>query len=162
MHLCWKSNWWNGKCWPWQCQTNEIRQRLYWSRNKTAMQKSREDNQATGLFTCKSFTTQNSEFFKIRHLMWGTEYNGRRHQKRSSTTRNHCCQKNLLTLQSVRINNQRTEYSEKDQYWIPEKQKHDRTFPTLKDVFNARNLDIQRIRVKVKLFMLDVVKKETI
>ena len=32
----------------------------------------------------------------------------------------------------------------------------------LKDVFNARNLDIQRILVKVKLFVLDVVKKDTI
>ena len=36
-------------------------------------------------------------------------------------------------------------------YWIPEKKKQDHTFPTFKDVFNARNLDIQRIRVKVKL-----------
>ena len=61
-------------------------------------------------------------------------------------------------LQSVRINNQRTEYSEKDQYWIPEKKKHDHTFPTLKDIFNARNLDIPRILVKVKLFVQDVVK----
>ena len=42
------------------------------------------------------------------------------------------------------------------------KNKHDRTFPTLKDFFNARNLDIPRIRVKVKLFVLDVVKKDTI
>ena len=41
--------------------------------------------------------------------------------KKTSTKRNHCCQKNLYMLQSVRINNQRTEYSEKDQYWIPEK-----------------------------------------
>ena len=40
---------------------------IYWSRNKTAMQKSLEDNQATGLLTCTSFTTQNSEFFKICH-----------------------------------------------------------------------------------------------
>ena len=55
--------------------------------------------------------------------MWGTGYDGRRwNQKRTSTTRNHCCQKNLHTIQSVRINNQRTEYSEKDQYWIPEKE----------------------------------------
>ena len=29
--------------------------------------------------------------------------------------------KNIHTLQSVRFNNQRTEYSEKDQYRIPEK-----------------------------------------
>ena len=40
--------------------------------------------------------------------------------------------------------------------------KHDRTFPTLKDVFNARNLDTPRIHIKVKLFVLDVVKKDTI
>ena len=73
-----KSNRWNGKCGPWQCQTNEIRQRLYWSPNKTAIQKYLEDNQATGLFTCKSFTTQNSELFKICHLMWRTGYDGRR------------------------------------------------------------------------------------
>ena len=49
----------------------------------------------------------------------------------------------------------------KDQYWIFEKNKHNLTFPTLKDVFNGRNLDILRIRVKVKLFVLDVVKKDT-
>ena len=42
------------------------------------------------------------------------------------------------------------------------KNKHDGTFPTLKDVFNARNLDTPRIYVKVKLFVLDVVKKDTI
>ena len=42
------------------------------------------------------------------------------------------------------------------------KVKRDLTFPTLKDLFNARNLDILRIRVKVKLFVLDVVKKDTI
>ena len=42
-------------------------------------------------------------------------------KKRTSTTRNHCCQKNIHTLQSVHINNQKTEYFEKDQYWIPEK-----------------------------------------
>ena len=35
-------------------------------------------------------------------------------------TRNHCCQKNLHTIQSVRFNHQRTNYSKKDQYWIPE------------------------------------------
>ena len=117
-----KGDRWNGKCWPWQCQTHEIRQRLYWSRNKTTMQKSLEDNQAPGLFTCESVTTQNPKFIKICHKMWGTGYNGRRWtQKRTSTTRNKCCQKNLHTSQSVRINNQRTEYSEKDQYWIPEK-----------------------------------------
>ena len=33
-------------------------------------------------------------------------YNGRRrNQKRMSTTRNHCCQKNIHTLQSVRFDN---------------------------------------------------------
>ena len=42
------------------------------------------------------------------------------------------------------------------------KKKHDRTFPTLKDVFNARNLDTRGIHVKVKLFVLDVVTKDTI
>ena len=63
-----KGNRWNGKCWPWQCQTNEIRQRLYWSTSKTAMQKSLEDNQTTGLFTCESFTTQNPKFIKICQL----------------------------------------------------------------------------------------------
>ena len=36
------------------------------------------------------------------------------------------------------------------------------TFPTLEDVFNARNLDTPRIHVKVKLLVLDVVKKDTI
>ena len=30
---------------------------LYWSRDKTTMRKSHEDNQATGIFTCQSFTT---------------------------------------------------------------------------------------------------------
>ena len=55
-----------------------------------------------------------------------------------------------------------TNYSKKDQYWIPEKKKHDLTFPTLKDVFNARNLDTPRTHVKVKLFVLGVVKKDTI
>ena len=83
-------------------------------------------------------------------------------KKRTSTARNHCCQKNLHTIQSVRFNHQRTNHSKKDQYWIPEKKKHDRTFPTLKDVFNARNLDIPRIHEKVKLFVLDVVKNDTI
>ena len=42
------------------------------------------------------------------------------------------------------------------------KKKHDHTFPTLKDVFNARNLDIPRIHVKEKPFVLDVVKKDII
>ena len=42
------------------------------------------------------------------------------------------------------------------------KKKHNRTFPTLKDVFNARNLDIPRIHVKEKPFVLDVVKKDKI
>ena len=42
------------------------------------------------------------------------------------------------------------------------KKKHDRTSPTLKDIFSARNLDIPRIRIKVKPFVLDVVKKDTI
>ena len=46
--------------------------------------------------------------------MWGTGYNGRRrNQKRTSATRNHCCQNNLNTLQFVRFNHQRTKYSEK-------------------------------------------------
>ena len=117
-----KSNWWNGKCWPWQCQTHEIRQRLYWSRNKTAMQKSLEDNQAPGLFTCESVATQNPKFIKNCHQMRGTGQDGqRRNQKRTSATRNHCCQKNLHTIQSVSFNHQRTNYSKKDQYWIPEK-----------------------------------------
>ena len=30
---------------------------LYWSRDKATMQKSPEDNQAIGIFTCQSFTT---------------------------------------------------------------------------------------------------------
>ena len=56
-----------------------------------------------------------TEFFKICHWMWGTGYDGRRwKQKITSTTRNHCCQKNIHMLQSVRIYNQRTEYSEKN------------------------------------------------
>ena len=42
-------------------------------------------------------------------------------KKRISATRNHCCQKNLHTIQSVRFNHQRTNYSKKNQYWIPEK-----------------------------------------
>ena len=42
------------------------------------------------------------------------------------------------------------------------KKKHDLTFRTLKDVFNATNLDIPRICVKIKPFVLDVVKKDTI
>ena len=42
------------------------------------------------------------------------------------------------------------------------KKKHDCIFPTLKDVFNARNLDTPRIHVKEKPFVLDVVKKDTI
>ena len=42
------------------------------------------------------------------------------------------------------------------------KKKHALVFLTLKDVFNARNLDIPRIRVKEKPFVLDVVKKDTI
>ena len=42
-------------------------------------------------------------------------------KKRTSTTRNHCCQKDIHTIQSVRFNHQRTKYSKKDQYWIPEK-----------------------------------------
>ena len=38
------------------------------------------------------------------------------------------------------------------------KKKHDLILLTLKDVFNARNLDIPRICVKVKPFVLGVVK----
>ena len=158
-----KGNRWDGKCQSRQCETYEIRQSIYWSGNKTAMYKSPEDNQVPGLFTCESFTTQNPKFIKICHQMWGTGQDGRkRNKKRTSATRNHCCQNNLHTIQSVRFNHQRTNHSKKDQYWIPEKKKHDSTFQTLKDVFNARNLDIPRIHVKVKLFVLDVVKKDTI
>ena len=105
-----KGNRWNGKCRIRQCETNEIGQSLYWSGNKTAMKNSPEDNQAPGLFTCESFTTQNPKFIKICHQMRGTWHDGRRRNKRiTSTTRNHCCQKNIYTLQSVRFNNQRTE-----------------------------------------------------
>ena len=83
-----KSNWWNGKCWTRQCKTDEIRQSLYWSGNKTTMQKSPEDNQATGLFTCESFTAQNPKSIKICHKMWGTGYNGRRwNQKKNFSHR---------------------------------------------------------------------------
>ena len=86
------------------------------------MQKSPEDNQATGLFTCESVTTQNPKFIKICHQMRGTGQDGRRrNNKRTSTTRNHCCQKDIHTIQSVRFNHERTNYSKKDQYWIPEK-----------------------------------------
>ena len=89
---------------------------------KQQIQKSPEDNQATGLFTCESFTTQNPKFIKICHQMRGTGQDGRRrNQKRTSTTRNHCCQKDIHTIQSVRFNHQRTNYSKKDQYWISEK-----------------------------------------
>ena len=42
-------------------------------------------------------------------------------KKITSATRNHCCQMNLHTIQSVRFNHQRTNHSKKDQYWIPEK-----------------------------------------
>ena len=42
------------------------------------------------------------------------------------------------------------------------KKKHDLIFLTLKGVFNAGNLDIPRIRVKVKPFVLGVVKKDTL
>ena len=117
-----KSNRWNGKCWPWQCQTHEIRQRLYWSRNKTAMQKSLEDNQAPGLFTCESVATQNPKFIKIVIKCEELDKTDEEEiKKRTSATRNHCFQKNLHTIQSVRFKHQRTNYSKKDQYWIPEK-----------------------------------------
>ena len=66
-----KGNWWNGKCRTRQCQTDE-------SRNKTTLQKSPEDNETTGLFTCESFTTKNPQFIKICHQMWGTGQDGRR------------------------------------------------------------------------------------
>ena len=42
-------------------------------------------------------------------------------KKRTSTTRNHCCQKNLHTIQSVRFDHQRTNCPKKNQYWTPEK-----------------------------------------
>ena len=158
-----KNNWWNGKCWTWQCKTHEIWQSLYWSRDKTTMWKSSEDNQATGLFTCESFTTQNPKFIKICHKMWGTGQDGRRrNQKRTSTTRNHCCQKNIHMIQSVRFNQSKDKLFQKGSILDTWKKKHDRTFPTLKDDFNVRNLDTPRIRVKVKLFVLDVVKQDTI
>ena len=152
-----KSNRWNGKCWPWQWQTHEIRQRLYWSRNKTAMQKSLEDNQAPGLFTCESVATQNPRFIKICHQMRGTGQDGRRNQKRTSATRNHCCQKNLHTIQTL-FSPSKDKLFQKGSILDIWKKKHHCTFPTLKDVFNARNLDIPRTHVKVKLFVLDVVK----
>ena len=41
--------------------------------------------------------------------------------KNPSTTRNHCCQKNIHTIQSVRFDYQRTNCSKKNQYWIPGK-----------------------------------------
>ena len=117
-----KGNRWDGKCRTRQCETYEIRQSIYWSGYKTAMWKSPEDNQAPGLFTCESFTTQNPKFIKICHQMRETgQYGRRRNQKRTSATRHHCCQKNLHTILSVRFNHQRTNHSKKDQYWIPEK-----------------------------------------
>ena len=46
--------------------------------------------------------------------MRGTGQDGqRRNQKRTSATRNHCRQKNLHTIQSVRFNHQRTNYSKR-------------------------------------------------
>ena len=66
-----KGNWWSAKCRTRQCQTDE-------SINKTTLQKSPEDNQTTGLFTCESFTTKNPQFIKICHQMWGTGQDGRR------------------------------------------------------------------------------------
>ena len=99
---------------------------------------------------------------KICHQMRGTGQDGRRrNQKLTSATRNHCCQKNLHKIHSLHNNHQRTNNSKNDQYWMPEK-KTRLYIPTLKDVFNARNLDTPRIHVKVKLFVLDVVKKDTI
>ena len=77
-----KGNRWDGKCWTRQCKTHEIRQCLYRSGNKTTMQKSSEDNQATGLFTCESFTTQNPKFIKICHQMRGTGQDGRRRNQK--------------------------------------------------------------------------------
>ena len=77
-----------------------------------------------GYLICESFTTQNPKFIKICHQMRGTGQDGRRrNQKRTSATRNHCCQKNLHTIQFVCFNHQRTNHSKKDQYWIPEKRK---------------------------------------
>ena len=63
--------------------------------------------------------TINSSKFVIKSEK--LEEDGRRRNKNRTATRNHCCQKNLHTLQSVRFNNQRTEYSKKHQYWILEK-----------------------------------------
>ena len=77
-----KGNRWDGKSWTRQCKTHEIRQCLYRSGNKTTMQKSHEDNQITGLFTCESFTTQNPKFIKICHQMRGTGQDGRRKNKK--------------------------------------------------------------------------------
>ena len=91
-----KSNRWNGKYWPWQCQTNEIRQRLYWSRYKTAMQKSLEDNQAPGLFTCESVTTQNPKFIIICHKMWGNWIQW----KKMKSKKNFSHKESLLSKQS--------------------------------------------------------------
>ena len=83
-------------------------------------------------------------------------------KKRTSATRNHCCEKNLHMIESIRFNHQRINYSKKDQYWIPEKRNTTVHSQPSKFFYNARNLDTPRINVKVKLFVLDVVKKDTI
>ena len=122
-YICFeKGNRWDGKCWTRKCTTHEIRQCSNRSGNKTTMQKSPEDKQATGLLTCESFTTQNPKFIKICHQCEELDKMDEEEiKKRTSTTRNHCCQKDIHTIQSVRFNHQRTNYSKKDQYWIPEK-----------------------------------------
>ena len=83
-------------------------------------------------------------------IRWKKKYN------RTSATRNHCCQKYLHTLQSVRLTIKGQNIPEKINVGYLKKKKHDLTFPTLKEVFNARNLDILRIHVKKKLFVVDV------
>ena len=82
-------------------------------------------------------------------------------KKELSTTRNHCCQKNIHTIQSVRFNHQRTNYSNKDQYWIPEK-RNTTVHSQLSKMFSMPEIWTPTIHVKAKLFVLDVVKKATI
>ena len=96
---------------------------------------------------------------KFCHQMRGTGQDGRRrNQKRTSATRNHCCQNNLHTIQSVRFNHQRSNHSKKDQYWIPEK-RNTTVHSQPSKMFSLPEIWTYQ---EFKLFVLDVGKKNTI
>ena len=99
---------------------------------------------------------------KICHQMRGTGQDGQEEIKKELQPQGIIAVKIISIRYSLYVLTIKDKLFQKRSILDTWKKKHERTFPTLKEVFNAINLDTPRIHVKVKLFVLDVVKKDTI